>query len=113
MKKKIEAEKGEEFSASSQKLIHSGKIMEDEKTLKDYKVSEKGFIVVMVTSKSKAVAADSPPATNTPETPMETGTKPESTSTATAVAKEEPKEVKKSEVCCHQYNNENKYKILF
>ncbi|VDP66711.1 unnamed protein product [Echinostoma caproni] len=51
VKKRIEAEKGSEFSASSQKLIHSGKVMEDEKTLKEYKVSDKGFIVVMSTPK--------------------------------------------------------------
>ncbi|KAG5444355.1 UV excision repair protein RAD23 A [Clonorchis sinensis] len=51
VKKKIEAEKGNEFSASSQTLIHSGKVMEDEKTLKQYKVTDKGFIVVMAVSK--------------------------------------------------------------
>ena len=94
VKKKIEEEKGEEFSSSSQKLIHSGKIMEDEKTLKDYKVSEKGFIVVMVTSKSKPAVET--PATTKPETPMETKT--EAPTAASPVASEEPKEEKKSEV---------------
>ena len=35
--------------AESQKLIAYGKVMDDtEKTLKDYKIAEGGFIVVMV-----------------------------------------------------------------
>ncbi|KAK4474492.1 hypothetical protein MN116_001641 [Schistosoma mekongi] len=51
VKKKIEAERGSEFDASTQKLIHSGKVMEDSKSLKDYKVTDSGFVVVMSVSK--------------------------------------------------------------
>ena len=37
------------MAAESQKLIAYGKVMDDqEKTLKDYKIQEGGFIVVMV-----------------------------------------------------------------
>ena len=40
--------------ADSQKLIAYGKVMDDlEKTLKDYKIAEGGFIVVMVQKVSK------------------------------------------------------------
>ncbi|KAK4467418.1 hypothetical protein MN116_009086 [Schistosoma mekongi] len=51
VKRKIEAERGSEFAASAQKLIHSGKVMEDSKSLKDYKVTDSGFVVVMSVSK--------------------------------------------------------------
>ncbi|CAH8640129.1 unnamed protein product [Schistosoma intercalatum] len=51
VKKKIEAKWGSEFDAKTQKLIHSGKVMEDSKSLKDYKVTESGFVVVMSVSK--------------------------------------------------------------
>ncbi|CAH8664108.1 unnamed protein product [Heterobilharzia americana] len=51
VKKKIEAVRGSEFDASTQKLIHSGKVMEDSKSLKDYKVTDSGFVVVMSISK--------------------------------------------------------------
>ncbi|CAH8873771.1 unnamed protein product [Trichobilharzia szidati] len=57
VKKKIEAERGGEFVASTQKLIHSGKVMEDTKCLKDYKVTDSGFVVVMSVSKA---AKDTP-----------------------------------------------------
>jgi len=50
LKEKIAHEKGSNlYQVCDQKLISSGKVMEDSKTLKDYKISEKGFIVVMVT----------------------------------------------------------------
>ena len=40
--------------ADSQKLIAYGKVMDDlEKSLKDYKITEGGFIVVMVQKVSK------------------------------------------------------------
>nr|CAH8874268.1 unnamed protein product [Trichobilharzia regenti] len=52
VKKKIEAEMGSEFDASTQKLIHSGKVMEDTKRLKDYRVMDSGFVVVMSVSKA-------------------------------------------------------------
>jgi len=46
--------------ADSQKLIAYGKVMDDtEKTLKDYKIQEGGFIVVMV-QKAKPKPANKP-----------------------------------------------------
>ena len=50
-KKKIEeikTKEGQEFPADRLKLINLGKIMEDEKPLKDYNLKEGSFIVCMV-----------------------------------------------------------------
>ncbi|XP_062888441.1 UV excision repair protein RAD23 homolog B-like isoform X2 [Mobula hypostoma] len=56
LKEKIEAEKGSDaFPAAGQKLIYAGKILNDDTQLKDYKIDEKNFVVVMVT-KPKAAA---------------------------------------------------------
>ncbi|XP_048470055.1 UV excision repair protein RAD23 homolog B-like isoform X2 [Rhincodon typus] len=50
LKEKIEAEKGSDaFPAAGQKLIYAGKILNDDTQLKDYKIDEKNFVVVMVT----------------------------------------------------------------
>ncbi|RKP15151.1 hypothetical protein BJ684DRAFT_14569 [Piptocephalis cylindrospora] len=46
VKKRIEDQQG--FSLVSQKLIYSGKILNDSKTIGSYGVTEKGFIVLMV-----------------------------------------------------------------
>ena len=51
MKKQIE--ETHKMSAESQKLIAYGKVMDDnDKTVADYKITEGGFIVVMVTKVS-------------------------------------------------------------
>lgn len=64
VKNRIEAEKGQEYSAGSLTLIHSGKVMEDSKNLGDYKVTDKGFIVVMSVAKpQKESASDDKPMT--------------------------------------------------
>ncbi|KAH8602355.1 XPC-binding domain-containing protein [Bisporella sp. PMI_857] len=65
VKEKIEKEKG--YEAAQQKLIYSGKILQDANTVESYKIEEKGFIVCMV-SKPKAApaAAASKPAPSTP-----------------------------------------------
>ncbi|CAL8102428.1 unnamed protein product [Calicophoron daubneyi] len=78
VKKKIEAEKGSEFCAGNQKLIHSGKVMEDEKPLKHYKVTDKGFIVVMSIAKH-------PPKEKSPteKSPVTTGDAAKKASTPT------------------------------
>lgn len=60
---------------ASQKLIALGKIMENEKTLADYKVKEGSFLVVMVTKPKK------------PKKPKE---EPKPTESATAQASTEP-----------------------
>lgn len=45
VKEKISAEKG--WEPSTQKLIYSGKILQDDNTIESYKIEEKGFIVCM------------------------------------------------------------------
>ncbi|KAI9873886.1 MAG: hypothetical protein M1830_010430 [Pleopsidium flavum] len=70
VKEKISKEKG--WEAGQQKLIYSGKILQDANTVDSYHIEEKGFIVCMV-SKPKAVPAASsasssvkPPSTPAP-----------------------------------------------
>lgn len=59
VKAKISQEKG--WEPATQKLIYSGKILQDDNTIESYKIEEKGFIVCM-TSKPKAPPAPKPAA---------------------------------------------------
>uniref|UniRef100_A0A7N6FHT5 UV excision repair protein RAD23 n=1 Tax=Anabas testudineus TaxID=64144 RepID=A0A7N6FHT5_ANATE len=70
LKKKIEEEKGKDhFSVAGQKLIYAGKILNDDTALKEYKIDEKNFVVVMVTKPKTASAAPQPSSvTSTPST---------------------------------------------
>lgn len=53
LKEKIEAERGKDnFPVSGQKLIYAGKILQDDTQIKDYKIDEKNFVVVMVSKVS-------------------------------------------------------------
>ncbi|CAJ1060165.1 RAD23 homolog A%2C nucleotide excision repair protein b isoform X2 [Xyrichtys novacula] len=55
LKKKIEEDRGKDgFPAAGQKLIYAGKILNDDTQLKDYKIDEKNFVVVMVTKPKQA-----------------------------------------------------------
>jgi len=73
VKDKIAAEKG--YEASLQKLIYSGKILQDANTVESYKIEEKGFIVCMV-SKPKAAPAMNPPSTPAPAAVVSTPAPP-------------------------------------
>jgi len=53
IKEQIFKDKGENFEIERQKLIYSGKVLDDLQTLEDVKVDEKKFVVVVV-SKKKA-----------------------------------------------------------
>ncbi|XP_013864271.1 UV excision repair protein RAD23 homolog A [Austrofundulus limnaeus] len=71
LKEKIEAERGKDnFPVSGQKLIYAGKILQDDTPIKDYKIDEKNFVVVMV-SKAKPAAAASPPVSEAPKPPVQ------------------------------------------
>ncbi|KAK9519923.1 hypothetical protein VZT92_022621 [Zoarces viviparus] len=82
LKEKIEKDRGKDaFPAAGQKLIYAGKILNDDTALKEYKIDEKNFVVVMVTKPKPApppqaapqptpqpAAAAAPPSTQGPST---------------------------------------------
>ncbi|GJN91347.1 hypothetical protein Rhopal_004368-T1 [Rhodotorula paludigena] len=64
LKKKIETEQG--FAVANQKIIFSGKVLPDDKTVGDANFKEKDFCVVMVTKpKAAPAAAPAAPAAST------------------------------------------------
>ncbi|XP_019936025.1 RAD23 homolog A, nucleotide excision repair protein b [Paralichthys olivaceus] len=67
LKEKIEEDRGKDaFPAAGQKLIYAGKILNDDTPLKEYKIDEKNFVVVMVTKPKPAL----PPQTAPQPTPQ-------------------------------------------
>ncbi|CAL8317504.1 unnamed protein product [Lota lota] len=63
LKEKIEHEKGKDsFPVNGQKLIYAGKILIDDDAIKEYKIDDKSFVVVMVTKPKAAPSAVNPPA---------------------------------------------------
>ncbi|KAJ1878554.1 UV excision repair protein rad23 [Coemansia sp. RSA 1722] len=92
VKQKVEKEQG--FPASTQKLIFSGKILTNEQTVEEIKITENDFMVVM-TVKAKPTASKPKPEVNA--TPASNSSKPAASvaapaaqRTAAAVATEEP-----------------------
>ncbi|XP_072704442.1 UV excision repair protein RAD23 homolog A isoform X3 [Ciconia boyciana] len=56
LKEKIEAEKGSDaFPVAGQKLIYAGKILSDDVPIREYRIDEKNFVVVMVTKAKSAL----------------------------------------------------------
>ncbi|KAE8674193.1 Ubiquitin receptor RAD23c [Hibiscus syriacus] len=95
VKKSIEDIQGKHnYPCGQQLLIHNGKVLKDETTLADNKVSEDGFLVVML-SKSKSLgstgASSAQPASSAPST-----TAPASNSTPAAVAPAQARVASKS-----------------
>ncbi|XP_008853682.1 UV excision repair protein RAD23 homolog A isoform X3 [Nannospalax galili] len=74
LKEKIEAEKGRDaFPVSGQKLIYAGKILSDDVPIREYRIDEKNFVVVMVT-KAKAGQGTPAPSEVSPTSAPESST---------------------------------------
>lgn len=60
LKNQLETEKGKDaYPKASIRLIYAGKILNDDQPVSEYKIDEKGFVVIMVT-KPKAAPAPAP-----------------------------------------------------
>lgn len=73
LKQKIEDEKGKDnFPVACQKLIYAGKILDNDKTIKDYNIEEKNFVVAMITKAKtpSASTSDEKPQATTPSEPV-------------------------------------------
>ncbi|XP_039984763.1 RAD23 homolog A, nucleotide excision repair protein b isoform X2 [Xiphias gladius] len=90
LKEKIEEDRGKDaFPAAGQKLIYAGKILNDDTPLKEYKIDEKNFVVVMVTKPKPGPppqAAPQPAAPQPTPHPAATSTPPSASVSATAPA---------------------------
>ncbi|KAF1961058.1 UV excision repair protein Rad23 [Byssothecium circinans] len=64
LKAKIQADKS--WEVGQQKLIYSGKILQDANTIESYNIEEKGFIVCMVSRPKTTAASSSKAAPSTP-----------------------------------------------
>ncbi|KAL4734201.1 XPC-binding domain-containing protein [Aspergillus similis] len=84
VKEKISTEKG--WDVPSLKLIYSGKILQDDKTVEFYNIEEKGFIVCMVSKPKTQPSSQSPstPAKSVTSTPAPPPAPAPSTNTSTS-----------------------------
>ncbi|KAK0943128.1 UV excision repair protein rad23 [Friedmanniomyces endolithicus] len=87
VKQKISTEKG--WEPSQQKLIYSGKILQDDNTIESYKIEEKGFIVCM-TSKPKPAPKAAAAEPSTPAKAVSTPSVPPAPVAAPASAPAQP-----------------------
>ncbi|KAJ7993157.1 hypothetical protein DPEC_G00269510 [Dallia pectoralis] len=70
LKEKIEIEKGKDgYPTAGQKLIYAGKILNDDIPLKDYRIDQKNFVVVMVTKPKSPAPSQTPPQAASVPTP--------------------------------------------
>ncbi|CAG8522635.1 11512_t:CDS:2 [Acaulospora morrowiae] len=87
VKQKIE--QSHEHAVSRQKLIFEGKILADDKSLSEYEISEKGFLVLMVSnSKPPAKPANTPQLSGSNPSPSTTAPLPNSQRTPTITAQQ-------------------------
>ncbi|KAK3216674.1 hypothetical protein GRF29_1g607126 [Pseudopithomyces chartarum] len=85
LKAKIQADKT--WEVAQQKLIYSGKILQDDKTIESYNIEEKGFIVCMVSRPKTQAASSSKAAPSTPApAPAQTPAAPAAPAAAPAAA---------------------------
>ncbi|XP_041087100.1 RAD23 homolog A, nucleotide excision repair protein b isoform X2 [Polyodon spathula] len=91
LKEKIEKEKGSDsYPATGQKLIYAGKILNDDIPIKDYKIDENNFVVVMVTKPKASPSSPAQPPSQATPTPAVTSTPtPVSTPTLVPAASED------------------------
>ncbi|KAL3976938.1 tRNA-dihydrouridine synthase 4 [Sarotherodon galilaeus] len=83
LKEKIEEHRGKDaFPSVGQKLIYAGKILNDDIPLKEYKIDEKNFVVVMVTKPKPTSPAEA--ATHSVPTPAATPVPPPAAAPAPA-----------------------------
>ncbi|KAL1601424.1 UV excision repair protein rad23 [Paraconiothyrium brasiliense] len=89
LKAKIQADKS--WEVAQQKLIYSGKILQDDKTIESYNIEEKGFIVCMVSRPKTQAASSSKAAPATPApAPAQTPAAPAAPAPAPAAAQNAP-----------------------
>ncbi|KAK9811909.1 hypothetical protein WJX72_012290 [[Myrmecia] bisecta] len=69
VKKRIEEDQGATYPADNQVVIFQGKVLKDDTTLADNKVSENGFLVVMIQKAKAKPAAAAGASTSTAATP--------------------------------------------
>ncbi|XVF25325.1 hypothetical protein REPUB_Repub13aG0203700 [Reevesia pubescens] len=85
VKKNIEDIQGKDnYPCGQQLLIHNGKVLKDETTLADNKVSEDGFLVVMLSKPASSTPSTTAPVSNPTHAPEAPAQAPVSKGTASA-----------------------------